>query len=611
MKKLLNLNFFFLLLLTIAAFALRFWNLDKAPPSLNWDEISHGYNAYSLLLTGKDEWGFSWPLIFRAFGDYKLPLYIYLTAPFVTILGLSTVAIRLVSVLAGTLAIPGIYLLTNEFFPKSLILKLRTTNYELKTGVIASFILTLTPWHFFISRPALEANLGLTLFIFGLWALLKSLKNSKFLLLASLFLSLTLHTYNSYRLLTPLIIVTFFIIYYLPRLSVFDKFNKIFKLNLSSLPNATMTHGRSALSKLYAKEGRPWEWKVWGGIALTIFIISLSLVIYQFINGTGSARYSQLAILNPNSVYQIGQNRTLSHLPDPLNRLIYNRPLYFSGVFIAQYLSYFSPTFLYQLAGTQTQFAIPGQNLLTLPITIFFLLGLWFLVNKPKSNQSAHLLFLLSGFLLSPRPAAITSAPPQALRPTPLLPFMIIIAVFGLVYLVRRLPIRLIPLLISLTTVSLAFFFAIYLKVYFGPYQKTYSQAWQYGYEQAIAYIAHHQNEYVRVFISKQYAEPHIFYAFYTHLNPRALQSGASSVRFSKSDWYWTDQIDNTFLVNHWLIPNGTPAPYLPLEIGSKVPTQNSLLVTTPDHLPSNTTTLETINFLDGSPAFIIVKFNQ
>src|SRR5689334_17239058 len=105
-----------IILLTLIAAILRFYRLTDTPPSLNWDETSHGYNAFSILKTGKDEWGFSLPLIFRAFGDYKLPVYIYLTVIPVWLFGLTPFAVRFISVLAGILAIPGIYLLASELF---------------------------------------------------------------------------------------------------------------------------------------------------------------------------------------------------------------------------------------------------------------------------------------------------------------------------------------------------------------------------------------------------------------------------------------------------------------------------------------------------------------
>ena len=43
--------------LTALAFLLRVWHLGTVPPGLDADEASIGYNAYSLLVTGRDEFG--------------------------------------------------------------------------------------------------------------------------------------------------------------------------------------------------------------------------------------------------------------------------------------------------------------------------------------------------------------------------------------------------------------------------------------------------------------------------------------------------------------------------------------------------------------------------
>jgi len=34
---------------------LRFYKLDQIPPSLNWDEVAAGYNAYTIANWGADE----------------------------------------------------------------------------------------------------------------------------------------------------------------------------------------------------------------------------------------------------------------------------------------------------------------------------------------------------------------------------------------------------------------------------------------------------------------------------------------------------------------------------------------------------------------------------
>src|SRR4030067_1142826 len=103
-----------IILIALTAAVLRFSAIDRMPSALNWDEISHGFNAYSILQTGKDEWGFTLPTIFRAYGDYKLPVYIYLTVVSELFLGLNAFAVRLPSVLAGIGTVVFTYLLVKE-----------------------------------------------------------------------------------------------------------------------------------------------------------------------------------------------------------------------------------------------------------------------------------------------------------------------------------------------------------------------------------------------------------------------------------------------------------------------------------------------------------------
>src|SRR3990167_2080459 len=94
-----------LLVIIIIAAILRLWNLGGNPPHLTPDEAALGYNAYSILKTGKDEYGQILPVIFKSFGDYKPGLYVYLTVPFVAIFGLTEFAVRLPSALFCILSV--------------------------------------------------------------------------------------------------------------------------------------------------------------------------------------------------------------------------------------------------------------------------------------------------------------------------------------------------------------------------------------------------------------------------------------------------------------------------------------------------------------------------
>ena len=88
-----------LLVIVLLAAVIRLWQLDSNPPGLTWDEAALGYNGYSIMQTGRDEYGSFLPLSLKSFGDYKPAVYAYLTIPFIAILGLTEWAVRLPSAL--------------------------------------------------------------------------------------------------------------------------------------------------------------------------------------------------------------------------------------------------------------------------------------------------------------------------------------------------------------------------------------------------------------------------------------------------------------------------------------------------------------------------------
>ena len=129
---------------------------SQIPAGLNRDEAALGYNAFSILKNGKDEWGVSYPIIFKSFGDFKLPGYIYTLIPFISVFGLSEIAVRLPSALAGVLLIPLTYMLVK-----------RISKNEV-WAVLSSLIVAVSPWAIHYSSVGFEANLALSLFCVSL-----------------------------------------------------------------------------------------------------------------------------------------------------------------------------------------------------------------------------------------------------------------------------------------------------------------------------------------------------------------------------------------------------------------------------------------------------------
>src|SRR5207253_2809386 len=92
------------LLAGIALTLLYFAGQRGNPPGFYVDESSIAYNAFTIAERGADEYGYRFPLYFRAFGEYKNPLYIYLLAGVFKIAGPGILTARRLSALLGWLA---------------------------------------------------------------------------------------------------------------------------------------------------------------------------------------------------------------------------------------------------------------------------------------------------------------------------------------------------------------------------------------------------------------------------------------------------------------------------------------------------------------------------
>jgi len=182
-----------LLLVFLAAFYLRVNKITQSPPGFYVDETSIGYNAYSIWKTGRDEHGIAWPLFFRAFGDYKNPVFIYSLVPLIAGRGLSVETIRLGAALWGSLGI-----ITLAWLAFSL------SRNRLFT-ILSALVLTLTPWHLHYSRMAFEAISLPTLFILSLASFYQWTETKKigYGILFSLSLGLSFYSYTTARFLVP------------------------------------------------------------------------------------------------------------------------------------------------------------------------------------------------------------------------------------------------------------------------------------------------------------------------------------------------------------------------------------------------------------------------
>ena len=173
------------------ALAIRTFDLGGIPAGFYCDEASTGYDAWSLLKTGKDQYGEPFPLFARSFGDYNESTYRVLTIPFVAAVGLNETAVRLPAALAGTLTVGLLFLVVRRLLDR-------------RTAMLAALLLAISPWHVHLSRAGLRSVLLPAALLLGLWLLLRGLRSPRWLPFAGCAFALALHTYSPARVFVPL-----------------------------------------------------------------------------------------------------------------------------------------------------------------------------------------------------------------------------------------------------------------------------------------------------------------------------------------------------------------------------------------------------------------------
>lgn len=354
--------------IVLLAAVIRLVALDKRPLGFTWDEAALGYNAYSLLKTGRDEYGKALPIVLKSFGDYKPGLYAYFTVPPVAILGLNEVATRLPSAVVGILLVASIYLLVNEIQLK-------------KYTIYSAFILSISPWAIHFSRGAWEVNLSLLLTVLGTLLFVK-----RRFFLAAAFFGLTLWTYQGAKMFTPLIILALLAIYH-PPVKKIIKPGIIFLLLLAPI-----------LIGIGSQSGR-----------LKVFSV------FYYTRSVDAV----LEVLRQDNAKSLDLNYYLFH-SEPLDQV--------RGV-IQRYLNHFSPNFLFFTGDwTNLRHSTPYYGNIHPPEVITLLVGLALLVRLKSPSGK----LLAAWLLLAPLPSALSRDLVSGVRSLPMLIPLSVISGVGL-----------------------------------------------------------------------------------------------------------------------------------------------------------------------------------
>lgn len=475
-------SLFLLLIIIIIGSFLRLYKLSQNPPSLYWDEVSLGYNAYSILKTGKDEHGEIFPTArFIAFGDFKPPGYIYATVPSVAFFGLNEFAVRLPSAIAGIFLILVSYFLAKEIFKNE------------TTALITGFFVAVSPWSIQLSRGAFEANLAAFFNATAILFFLKLQKNKGYYLIISIiFFILSFYTFNANRIIAPLLVI----------------FLSVWKI------------------KMILAE------KKWLIVSLILAVILLKPSFSYLTLPESRVRFQEVSIFTNLNILNKSNQRISLHQNSLLGKLLHNRRFAYTREFLSHFFDHFKAEFLFISGDKNPRLSVQSTGELYLTSLPFLILGILMVIKKFGKKS-----WLFFGWLfISIFPAALAKETPHALRTASTLPIYELIFSYGLYYFFAKVIINhsLNKLLKYAVVFFLIFNVYYYLHNYYIHYPLDWSGEWQYGYKQAVDIASQLEDQYDYIVVTENLGRPYIYFLFYNKVNPEYFQT----TRIANRDWF-------------------------------------------------------------------------
>lgn len=527
----------------------RFYLLGSNPPSIDWDEASLGYNAYSILKTGADEYGNILPLSIRSFDDYKPPLYVYLAIPSVALFGLNEWSVRLPSAIIGLLAVFVMYHLTKQ------LLSFEEKERKESFALLSAFFLAISPWHLQFSRAAFEGNVGLFFLMSGISLFFLSLKRKPFLLVSVLFFVLSMYSYHSFRVVTPMIMLGLFFLYW----------REIIK------------------NKQYT-------------LASVLLCILLTIPIaYSFVSaGAASSRLSMVTSFGESdelkrSIRYISYDQSSS---DVLGQLFHNRRAVYIMQAVKGYLDHWNPNFLFIYGDGGRQHHAVDMGMLYLFDLPFLIIGIIAASRIRKKN----VIFLFLWILFAPLASSITTGTPHPVRAIPMVPplhIFVAIGLYSFIVFFRQYKKIFYPA-VFITVFALLINILYYFHQYYVHTPIEYGDFWQYGYKEALHMANAKEDTYEKIVMTYTYDQPYIYYLFYNKIDPAWYQK------------HWNDKGDGSIERMRRVIGKYE---FRNIDFGEDRNLHKTLLIGSPNEIPPDAPgIIEEIFFPNGDVSFRLVE---
>lgn len=510
-------TFLLIIVITLIGGFLRFFKITENPPSLNGDEISMAYDAYSILKTGKDQFGKFMPITFKSVGDYKNAVPIYMMTLPIKIFGLNDFSVRFQNALFGTLMIPLFYLFLQK------IIKDKTIS------LLGAFFLSISAWHIYYSRIEYETLIAALFVLLGIWSFIRMLEGGrKWPIISAFFLILTMYTAPAPRLFVPLFIICAFIINFIKH-----------KNSRNNLLVFAATCGILVLPLIYA----------------TLFL------------GAGT-RLSMVLISND---IEFQRYVLLKHLNS-----IFDFPLLLF-FWLKRYLNYLQPEFVFINGLNMTLAGNFGLGVLYFFEVPWLILGIFEFIKRRLPHKEIFVIWLVTGII----PDSITNNQQHAGRLLHIAPVVFLITSLGAISFLKwvlslstkYLRISALSLYALFICIILANAFLVF-SVHF-PIAK--GESYDEGLKEAVLYIEGHQKSYQEVIFDPRrgmegpylVSNPYLYVLFYTKYDPKTYQTETkilskdsnyffhfNKYTFRPIDWTKdSNKKDTLFIGSPWSLP--------------------------------------------------------
>ncbi len=349
-----------LCVIALFGFIIRVVGLDRVPPGISTDVLLYFSNARAIAETGKDIYGKFFPLFSSHKGFLLSPIFMYVLVLFYKLFGFSFTQGYIPNVIISSISIMVIGLLATLLTGRK------------RIGIIAAIFLTISPWHYHLSRTGFEGVFAFCLVLFGVYFSIKAIQKPTYYVISFLLFVLAVFSYKAVNIFLLLYPILFFI--------------------------------TVAWKKVPYKNILLYTLGIWLTILIQWFFL---FVYYRDAYATG---FIQNNIQKASIIAQ--EERVMSDAPHVIRLFTSNTPISLLRIYFTNYIHFFSPQYLLTNGDNDLRYSTGKGGQIYILDVLFIICGLIWLIR----NKKAASLQFLSGIIIIAPIASLISDQEYAIR---------------------------------------------------------------------------------------------------------------------------------------------------------------------------------------------------